>query len=209
MLRFLVENNAVRWVHDHWEVLDSTRVGIPESVKLLVQERVARLGEEAVAILQQAAVLGKEFSFAALSHMAGRPEDQLVAIFDQAMSAGLLVDRTVSPTEERYWFREDHIQEVLYQIIPAPRRRRYHLQAGQALNALYPYRLDELAYHFTHGSDVTQGAAFSHQAAERAGSLFNWNRAIPLYQDALDLWDELGGHLEERAAVAEKLGDAC
>ena len=126
-------------------MLDSTRVGIPESVKLLVQERVTRLGEEAVATLQQAAVLGKEFSFAALSHMAGRPEDQLVAILDQAMSAGLLVDRTVSPTEERYWFREDHIQEVLYQIIPASRRRRYHLQAGQALNALYPYRLEELA----------------------------------------------------------------
>ncbi|MCH7622274.1 MAG: hypothetical protein IH870_10290 [Chloroflexi bacterium] len=209
MLRFLVENNAVRWVHDHWEVLDSTRVGIPESVKLLVQERVARLGDEAVAILQQASVLGEEFSFAALSHMAGRPEDQLVAILDQAMSAGLLVDRTVSPTEERYWFREDHIQEVLYQIIPAARRRRYHLQAGQALNALYPYRLEELAYHFTHGSDVTQGATYSYLAAERARSLFNWNRAIPLYQDALDLWDELGGHLEEKAAVAENLGDAC
>lgn len=209
MLRFLVENNAVRWVRDHWEVLDTNRVGIPESVKLLVQERVTRLGEEVVATLQQAAVLGEEFSFAALSHMAVRPEEQLVAILDQAMSAGLLVDRTVSPTEERYWFWEDHIQEVLYQIIPAARRRRYHLQAGQALNALYPYRLEELAYHFTHGSDVTQGATFSHQAGDRAASLFNWNRAIPLYQDALDLWDELWGHLGERAAVAEKLGDAC
>ena len=209
MLRFLVENHAVRWVRDHWEVLDATRVGIPESVKLLVQERVGRLGEEAVAVLQQAAVLGEEFSFAALLHVAGRTEEQLVGILDQAMSAGLLVDRTVAPMEERYWFREDHIQEVLYQIIPAARRRRYHLQAGQALNALYPDRIEEPAYHFTHGSDVSQGATYSHQAAERNGSLFNWNRAIPLYQNALDLWDELGGHLDERAAVAEKLGDAC
>ncbi len=91
MLRFLVENHAVRWVRDHWEVLDATRVGIPESVKLLVQERVGRLGEEAVAVLQQAAVLGEEFSFAALLHVAGRTEEQLVRILDQAMSAGLLV----------------------------------------------------------------------------------------------------------------------
>ena len=87
-------------------------------------------------------------------------------------------------------------------------RRRYHLQAGQALHALYPYLLEELAYHFTHGSDVARGATFSHQAAERSSSLFNWNRAFPLYQDALDLWKELGGHLEKRAAIAEKLGDA-
>ncbi|MEE9138714.1 MAG: hypothetical protein V3V07_09215 [candidate division NC10 bacterium] len=29
-----------------------------------------------------------------------------------------------------------------------------------------------------------------------------------MYQNALDLWEELGGHLEERAAVTKKLGDA-
>ena len=209
MLRYLIENNAVRWVHDHWEVLDATRVGIPESVKLLVQERVARLGEEVVSMLQQAALLGQEFSFAALSLMANRPEDELVATLDRAMAAGLLVDHTPSATEEQYRFREDHVREALYQGIPASRRRRYHLQAGQALNTLYPNRLEELAYHFTHGSDATLGATYSYQAAQRASSLFDWGRAIPLYQDALDLWEELGGHLDEQAAAAENLGDAC
>ena len=209
MLRSMVENSAVRWMQDRWEVLDTTRVGIPESVKRLVQERVARLGEEVVAMLQQAALLGQEFSFAALSLMTDQPEDRLVAMLDQAMAAGFLVDRTITATEEQYCFREEHIQDVLYQSIPAARRRRYHLQAGQALNTLYPYRLDELAYHFTHGSDATLGATYSYQAAERASSLFHWGRAIPFYQDALDLWEELGGHVEERAAVAEELGDAC
>ena len=209
LLRYLVENRAVRRVKDHWEVLNATRVGIPESVKLLIQERAARLGEEVSTVLQQAAVLGKEFSFAALSFMSSLAEDRLVELLDQGMAAGFLVDRTASTTEERYSFKEDHIREVLYQIIPAARRRRYHLQVGQALNALYPRRLDELAYHFTHGSDVDRGATYSHQAAERESSLFHWNRALPLYQDALDLWDESGGHLEERATVAEKLGDAC
>ena len=46
MVRYLIENRAVRRVQDRWEVLDITRMGIPESVKLSVQERVARLGEE-------------------------------------------------------------------------------------------------------------------------------------------------------------------
>ena len=44
MVRYLIENRAVRRVQDRWEVLDITRMGIPESVKLSVQERVARLG---------------------------------------------------------------------------------------------------------------------------------------------------------------------
>ena len=178
MLRYLIENKAVRRVQDRWEVLDITRVGIPESVKLLVQERVARLGEEVFTMLQQAAVQGQEFSFAALSHMADRPEEQLVAMLDQAMAASLVVDRTLSGTEEQYCFREDHVGEALYQSVPAARRRRYHLQAGHALNTLYPHRLEELAYHFAHGSDATMGATYSYQAAEKNSSLFNWGRAI-------------------------------
>ncbi|MCZ6614372.1 MAG: AAA family ATPase, partial [Chloroflexi bacterium] len=209
MIRYLIENKAVRRVQDRWEVLEVTRVGIPESVKLLVQERVARLGEGVVTMLQQAAVLGQEFSFAAISLMADRPEDQLVEMHDQAMAAGLLVDRTLSATEEQYSFREDHVREALYQSIPATRRRRYHMQAGHALNTLYPHRLEELAYHFTHGSDATMGATYSYQAAEINNSLFNWGRAVPLYQDALDLWEEIGGHLDERAAAAESVGNAC
>ena len=209
VLRFLVENKAVRRVEGRWEVLDITRLGIPESVKLLVQERVSRLGEDGVAMLQQASVLGGEFSFAALSLMANLPEDRLVAMIDHTLAAGLLVDRTLSPTEELYSFQEDHFREALYETIPATRRRRYHLQAGHALRKLYPSRLDELAYHFTHGSDATLGADYSYQAAEKSNSLFNWGRAIPLYQDALDLWEEQGGNLAERAASAENLGSAC
>ncbi len=209
VLRYLVENKAVRRVEGRWEVLDITGLGIPESVKLLVQERVTRLGEDVVAMLQQASVLGQEFSFAALSPMANLPEDRLVAMIDHAMAAGLLVDHTQSPTDELYSFPEDHFREALYKIIPGARRRRYHLQAGQALSNLYPSRLGELAYHFTHGSDATLGAIYSYQAGEKSSSLFDWGRAIPLYQDALDLWEELGGHLEERAAAAENLGSAC
>ena len=209
MLRYLIENNAVRWVHGRWEVLDSARVGIPESVKLLVQERVARLGDESVRLLQQAAVLGQDFSFSALSHMADQTEDELSGALDRAVTAGVLVDRTSTATHELYRFREEHIREALYESIPAARRRRYHLRAGQALRSEHPERLGELAYHFTHGNDPELGASYSYEAAERASSLFAWNRAIPLYQDALDLWEELGGHLEERAAAAENLGNAC
>ena len=209
MLRYLIENKAVRRVQDRWEVLEVTRVGIPESVKLLVQERVARLGDEALSVLEQASVLGNDFSFAALSAMTDLPEDRLAAVLDPAMASGLLTDRTGSATREQYGFSESHFGDVLYGAIPAARRRRYHRQAGKALEALSPDRLEELAYHFTHGSDAKLGANYSYRAAERASSLFTWSRAIPLYRDALELWEELGGHLEQRAAAAESLGNAC
>ena len=209
MLPYLIENDAVHWTRDHWEVLDSTRMGTPESVKLLVIERVSRLGDESARQLQQASVLGREFSFATLFQMSDESEDMLVATLERAVASGLLVDRTLAATPELYQFSKNHIHEALYESIPTPRRRRYHLRAGKAIRSEYPDRLGELAYHFTHGNDRELGASFSYQAAEKASSLFSWNRAIPLYQDALDLWEELGGHLEQRAAAAENLGNAC
>ncbi len=209
MLRYLIEHNAVRRINGRWEVLDATRLGIPESVKLLVEERVARLGDEPMRLLQQAAVLGHEFSFAALSRMADQPEEMLVGTLDRAIAAGVLVGGALAAAQELYRFQENHIREALYQSIPTVRRRRYHLLAGQALRSEYPERLEELAYHFTHGNDPELGASYSYQAAERASDLFTWNRAIPLYRNALDLWEELDGHLEERAAAAENLGNAC
>jgi predicted ATPase len=131
--------------------------------------------------MQQASVLGKEFSFAALSHMTDLPEEQLVEVLVSAMASGLVIDSTVSVAIERYGFREDHVREALYESIPVARRRRYHLQAGRAVEATQPRRLGELAYHFTNGGDATLGASYSFQAAERSSALYTWARAIPLY----------------------------
>jgi len=191
MLRYLVEKTAVRWENGRWRVVDTSRIRIPEAIKMLVHERVARLGDDMVDLLRQASVLGQEFSFAALSQAAGRTEDDLLGMLDQAMTADILTESPGTATAEGIGFTEEHVREVIYESIPSIRRRRYHQRAGQALRSLFPDRLEELAYHFTHGTDAELGASYSFQAAERASSLFSWSRAIPLYQSALDLWEDL------------------
>ena len=105
-------------------------------------------------------------------------EDELVEILDKATTSGLLVDQTNSAAVERYSFREEHVRDVLYESIPATRRRRYHLRAGRGLEASQPQPLEELAYHFTNGNDASLGASYSFRAAERASAAFSWNRAI-------------------------------
>lgn len=211
VVRSLAESGAVRPRDGGWEVADVFRVSIPDSVKLAVEERVSRLGEGAREVLVQAAVLGQEFSFPVLLAMTGLLEDDLVKHIDRALAARLIADRSV-PGEERYAFADDQIQEVLYGSISGPRRRRLHLRAGQALENIYADRLDahleELARHFVEGNDPEKGADYSYRAGLKADRLYNWPRAIPLYRTALELWEELGGHLEERARVCESLGDA-
>lgn len=156
VLRFLVEGGTVRLGAAGWELTGPAQVSLPESMKLAVAERVARLGESARETLVQAAVLGQEFSFPTLRAMTGRSEEQLVEEIERAVAARLLVDRS-SPGEERYAFADDQVQEVLYEDISTPRRRRYHLRAGQGLETVYaddlaPH-LEELSRHFCEGSD--------------------------------------------------------
>ena len=209
--RTLVESGAIRLSDAGWEVAEGIEVSIPESVKLAVKDRVLRLGEPVLEVLSQAAVLGQEFSFPILGAMTGLPEEELVATIERAIASRLLLDRSGSG-EERYAFADDQVQEVLFKDISTPRRRRWHLRAGLALEALHQDRvsisLEELARHFTEGNDAEKGAEYAYRAGEKSDRLCSWARAISWYQTALELWEELGDHLEQRAAVFEKLGDA-
>ena len=161
VLRSLAEQGIARPSASGWEVLDSARISLPESITLAIEERVVRLGQTAREVLLQAAVLGQEFGFPTLQAVTGLPEEHLAAEVERAVAARLLVDRS-TPGEERYAFIDDQVQEVLYSSIPAPRRRRYHRRAGQALEALYADRLEahveELARHFSAGNDPEKAA---------------------------------------------------
>jgi predicted ATPase/DNA-binding CsgD family transcriptional regulator len=212
VLHSLVERGAVSREAGGWAVADPSGVRLPDSVQVVVEERVGRLGEAAREALVRAAVLGQEFDFAALQALSGLDEEQLLDLVDRAIAARILVDRS-EPGRERYAFADDQVQEVLYARIGSARRRRYHLQAGRVLEALYAGReeahLEELARHFVEGNDPEKGADYAYRAGVRADRLYSWSRSIPLYRTGLTLWERLGGHIEQRAAVCERLGDAC
>ncbi|MBI3966998.1 MAG: AAA family ATPase [Chloroflexi bacterium] len=210
VLRSLVETGAVREVGGGWEVADAAQITVPDSVKAVVEERVERLGEGAREVLMHAAVLGQEFSFAVLQALTGRSEDDLLEVVEQALTARLLTDRSVSG-EERYAFADDQVQEVLYASILAPRRRRLHLRAGQALEQIYAGRLErhleDLAHHFRTDNDPTKGLEYSLAAGERAFSLSVWERAVRHFETALELLSQLPEDLAGQARVHERLAD--
>jgi tetratricopeptide (TPR) repeat protein/transcriptional regulator with XRE-family HTH domain len=211
VVRSLVETGAVRSGTDGWQVVDAT-VSIPESMKLAVEDRLAHVELEVRDVLSQASVLGSQFGLSVLQRMVGATEDDLLDRISEAQVAQLLLDRT-EPGDERYAFRDDQIQEVLYASIPTPRCRRYHLRAGEAYEAVYEGQLDahvdELARHFVEGNDLERGARYAEWAGDTNDRVFNWQGAIPLYRQALDFLESLGGRLDRKAALYEKLGDIC
>ncbi|MBI3965600.1 MAG: AAA family ATPase, partial [Chloroflexi bacterium] len=194
VFRSLTETGAVRAGPSGWEVADLSRVSVPESIKLVVEERVNRLGNSAREILIQAAVLGHEFSLPVLRTLTGEAEDVLFDTLDRAIAARLLLDVSVA-TEERFTFVDDQVQEVLYGTITPLRRRRTHLRAGQALEVLYADRLDrhleELAHHFLTGGDLPKALDYTLRAGERAYALSDWDQSTRYFETVLVALEQL------------------
>ncbi|MBI3966744.1 MAG: AAA family ATPase, partial [Chloroflexi bacterium] len=210
VLRSLVETGVIGTDSGRWTLVDLTQVALPASIRLVVEERVARLGEEGREVLGQASVLGQELSFGALRALTGRSEEALLDVVERAIAARLLVDRPAG-YEERYAFAGDQVQQVLYGAILAPRQRRLHLRAAQALESLYADRLendlDELARHYLEGNDLEKALEYTVRAGKRAFALTSWEQAVLHFETALELLAELPENLLARAEVLEHLAE--
>ncbi|MBI3966864.1 MAG: AAA family ATPase [Chloroflexi bacterium] len=210
VLRSLVETGAVRPGDAGWEVIDASRVTVPQSMQAVVEERVERLGMAARDMLTQAAVLGQEFSLVVLQALTGQSESVVLDTVEAAVTARLLVDRSATG-EERFAFADDQVQEVLYETVTPLRRRRLHLRTGQAIEEVYAGGLDAhveaLAYHFRAGGDLRKALDYAIRAGERAYALSTWEQAIRHYETALDLLDRSPADVRRRVQVLERLTD--
>src|SRR5579875_1009992 len=223
-IRTLILEGKIRRDGDRWQATVSIEdLGIPASVRLLIERRLIHFSPECRASLSLAAVLGRQFSSALLSSASKLPEDIVAAHIDEAIQAQILMPLAGSLTktadggqEERedlpgrqedidLAFTHDKIREVLYQSLNPLRRRALHRQAALAIEARYvaalqPY-YSTLAYHYQMAEDVPQAVSYLLKAKEVATSVYAFLNAATYVKTVLDL---LTGD-EERSRRAELL----
>jgi hypothetical protein len=88
-----------------------------------------RIAPEVRATLRQAAVLGREFTTAALAAQVDQQPELLTDVLDAAVAAELVV----AVDAHRYQFAHVLTQEVMYAELPTAERQRAHAQAALAL----------------------------------------------------------------------------
>ncbi len=183
---------------------------IPRGVREVVERRLARMSEAAVAALRLASVLGEVFDIALLEHSLGA---DVLEVLDEAAAARLVIE--AGP--RRYRFAHALVRATLYEDLSAARRLRLHRQAGEAIEAVYAahpeQHLRELAYHFAQvasaGEEVAKAIDYASRAGADALAHLAPDDALRWYRQALDLLERSGeADDHERCALLIGLGEA-
>src|SRR5207249_1185378 len=120
-----------------------SEIEIPPTVRAVIEQRIARLDEEALTALGAASVLGREFRFELLQRVTGIDEESLLVRVERILKLRLLSERKLVHGDSVYAFTDLQVRDVLRQGISLVRRRKLHLKVGQAMEELYKDRLED------------------------------------------------------------------
>ncbi|HYW03213.1 MAG TPA: AAA family ATPase, partial [Gammaproteobacteria bacterium] len=176
---------------------EGMQMPIPEGIRDVLRQRVARLSESCAEVLATAAVIGRRFELELLAGLeAGRGMANLLEALDEALSARL-IEELAQPG--RYQFSHALIRETLYDELPTTRRLRLHRDIGEQLVALHAdvseTGLSRLAWHFAQAAPLgtaTRAIDYASRAGGRADALLAYEESVRLYRMALELQERYG-----------------
>jgi predicted ATPase len=136
---------------------------IPTTVQGVLAARIDRLAPEEKALLQQLAVIGREFSLGLVRQVISQPEDDLYRLLSSLQRKEFLYEQPAFPDVE-YLFKHGLTQEVAYNSVLIERRKALHQQIAQAIEQLFHDRLEEhysaLAHHYQRSGNTEKAIKY-------------------------------------------------
>ncbi len=192
VIRTLMEEEVLVRSQDgaHWVAARPIEeIVIPDNLQALLVSRIDRLAEEVRSTLQYAAVIGRSFHLQVLE-LVTQMHDQLDEHLNVLQRVELIREVARLP-EVEYVFRHELTRDAAYKTILRRQRRQFHRQVGEALERLYPTRLEEfasrLAHHFDQAGDDEKALRYSRLAGDAAARLYANVEAIEHYSKAIQL----------------------
>ena len=175
---------------------------IPETVRQVIERRLARLSDRARRLLTVAAPMVGAFRWELVRDVSSTNEDELLDALEEVLAAQLLRESVIGGVAS-YEFSHALVAQTLHDGLPVPRRLRLHRQIGDAIERLHASDLDAhvatLAHHFYMARSEAKAIEYALRAAERASSLIAFEEAARHYARAI----ELLGATAEPAQLAE------
>jgi len=213
IIRSLLSSGAL--AHDpvtgQWRAIGQVaQIPIPETLNGVLMARIDGLQEDAKRVLQMASVIGRIFLYRLLEAIVAQPAEldrHLVSLQGEDM----IRERAWLP-ELEYIFKHELTREAAYNSLLKKTRRAVHRKAAQALERLFPDRLEQqlglLAHHWERAEDTRKAREYLLRAGDQARLAYAHQEAIDFYQRARRVLEHAdGGSHEQWLALEEGLGD--
>jgi tetratricopeptide (TPR) repeat protein len=159
-------------------------------VQSVVAARLGKLSDEARAVAEVAAAIGRDFSFDLVAQVSDLEEDAVVRAVDELWRRQIV---RVQPGE-RWDFGHDRIREVAYATIGPARLRLVHRRIAQALERTFAADLDPasaaIATHLERGGQPMRAIPFLERAAAVAVRMSAHEDAIRWLTEALRVLEQ-------------------
>ena len=209
IVKSLREEEVIYREEDKWKFKEVSKIEFPKTVKDVIKARISRLDDECQNILTMASFIGNDFTFEALCGVTGIEEDKLLETMERILKGGLVRERVIRG-EDVYSFSDVIVRDVVHEEVSHLRHKKLHGAVGHALEKVYAKRIDEhfseLALHFLESGEKDKALDYFLKAAEKAQKVYAYSEAFSYFQHALELLEEKGSSVEQKAQVIEKLG---
>jgi predicted ATPase len=206
IVRTLIEQGVVYETADklHWKSTAKVdEIAIPDTLQALLMARIDRLDQEAKSTLQLASVIGRSFYYRVLQAIS----DSAIVLDKQLGSlqrVELLREAERLP-ELEYVFKHELARDAAYGSILNRKRRELHRRVAEAIEAMFPDRLEEhahrLARHYALAGDDRPALKYYSMAGEQAAALHANAEGARHFADAVEAARRLGAGADEIARL--------
>ena len=195
LLLYLRESSKIPREEKGWLARFSVeKLAIPESIKQLIDQRLARLSDEANRFLAVGSAFKGACVFSVAATVAGLDEDSALRAVDEAIAAHIL---RPGSDPENLEFTHAIIRHTLYSNLNPARRSRLHQKIAETMEGTWGERAAEhaadVAYQFWLSrapSRTDRGAEYAIAAANNAEVAYAYDDVVAFLRIALELTPE-------------------
>ena len=170
MTKAVVEEGSHSAAERTAAAIPSAAMAVPATLQATLMARLDRLGGTAKEVEQIGAAIGREFLYAPLSAVVGKPEAELQAALGRIVAAGLLFRQGVPP-HATYLFKHALVQDVAYGTLLREPRRLLHARIADVLESQFgeiaQNQPDVLARHCTEAGLIQKAAGLWGKTGQR------------------------------------------
>ena len=202
VVQTLIEEGTLAGERGHYRLETApTALRISPTVQGVLAARIDRLTSAEKELLQQLAVIGRQFPASLVTQVVRQPETELYGVLASLQAKEFLYEQPAFP-ESEYIFKHALTQDVAYGSVLQEQRKTLHERTGQAMEGLYRTSLSDhysdLAHHYQLSGNAEKAVEYlglvGHQAVQRSA----YEEAVQHFTTAIKLLQSLPDHPERQ-----------